>query len=495
MKNIRFFSILLALLMVLTCFAACSDTGTDPADTTVPTVVTTENTTPQTESIYDANGYLKDEMGDFDFGGRDFTIFYLDDTTYPEFFTEGITGDNINDANYNRNAIVEQRTGVKLQYITHPGAYPNIDAFVEKVTNELQAGTQIDMILCHSMDSGPIAIRGLCMDLSNNTSFEWDKPWWPEYMMSQLKINGKQYFIAGDISVNTILEMYVTFFNKEMIDSRNLEDPYELVEKNQWNLDKMWELCKDTYQDTNNNGTVDFGDTFGTIFEWEAIDAYINAGGLTFLSNSNGEVTISAEMFGEQGINLFDKISSFAGDASAAYLYTESGADGSEGRREFSNGNLLFWVEPIGNTQKILDSAVDYGIVPVPKATAAQANFYTPVDFPYMTIIPYNVEDVETVSTVIEIIASESYRNTTHAVFEITMKYRYANDENASSMFDLLRSGMIFDLAMDFSLTFSHPYNTLRRTIIEGNKWSVVGKTLEKTMSFTLKKQILPAFD
>lgn len=484
-------SLILALIMLVSCFAACAG-DVKPEDTTAA-AVTSNDVSDNSEA--ETTVYVPDEMGTLDYGGRDFTIFFFDDISILEFNDEGTSGDIINDAVYERDCKVEDRTKVNLQLLHAPGRWPEIDSFCAKVENELNGGTTgFDMILGHNMDAGVLAVKGLCADLNQVDGFEWDKPWWPEYLMSLLKIKDKLYFASGDISVNTILSIYATFFNKDMIEDRNLEDPYVLMQNDQWTLDKMWEMCKDMYDDKNSNGIIDFGDSFGNFFEWEAIDGYTMAAGLTFLSNKNGELTLGTDMFGQKGIEVFDKLTNYSHDKTAAYLYEKSGATGSEGRREFSNGLVLFWVEPIECTAQIFESGLNYGILPVPKIYDGQQDFYTPMDFAGMAIIPYNVPNKEESAKVIEIFASESYRTTTPKVFDITMKYRYANDKDASDLFDLMRSRMTFDPVLIFSPDFDHPYNTLRRTIINSVGWSGAGKTLSKTMQNTLTR-LLKNFD
>ena len=50
-----------------------------------------------------------------------------------------------------------------------------------------------------------------------------------------------------------------------------------------------------------------------------------------------------------------------------------------------------------------------------------------------------------------ECFASESYRITTPAVFEITLKLKYAQDDITGQMYDMIRQNVSFDIGRIFS--------------------------------------------
>ena len=89
----RLLSALLALLMLLGVAAAaigCSDTSTgeENATTTAAAVVESDVVEETTESLYDSNGYLKDELSPtLNFGNEVVSIFAWEHTL-PEFEVE-----------------------------------------------------------------------------------------------------------------------------------------------------------------------------------------------------------------------------------------------------------------------------------------------------------------------------------------------------------------------------------------------------------------------
>ena len=58
--------------------------------------------------------------------------------------------------------------------------------------------------------------------------------------MEDLSIKGKLFTVAGDIGYNYKRSTSVLFFNKKLIETKQLENPYDLFNNNQWTLDKLF---------------------------------------------------------------------------------------------------------------------------------------------------------------------------------------------------------------------------------------------------------------
>ena len=79
-------------------------------------------------------------------------------------------------------------------------------------------------------------------------------------------------------------------------------------------------------------------------------------------------------------------------------------------------------------------------------------------------------KELEAAATTLEAMASENYRSVTPAVFEVAMKVRYTDDVQTSSMYDLLREGISFDIGRLYASTFQNgTANLFRTTAKSGN--------------------------
>jgi hypothetical protein len=96
-------------------------------------------------------------------------------------------------------------------------------------------------------------------------------------------------------------------------------------------------------------------------------------------------------------------------------------------------------------------------------------------------------------SAVMECFASESFRNTTPAVFEITLKLKYAQDEVTGQMYDIIRDTVSFDIGRIFSSDLIG--QGLFRNSIKGNRNSWASDVKMNTKPLTKKlEQLTKAF-
>ena len=64
----------------------------------------------------------------------------------------------------------------------------------------------------------------------------------------------------------------------------------------------------------------------------------------------------------------------------------------------------------------------------------------------------------------LEALGSANHRTVTPAVFEVAMKVRYTDDPQTSSMYDILRDGISFDIGRLYAETFNNATANIFRT-------------------------------
>ena len=472
MKQFAKSSVCFLLLAVLTFgMFACGET-TDPETTTDNAVVTTE-TPVETENLYDENGYLKDDIPSDLLFNRDFTLLYWSDREHEEFYAETETGEAVSDAIFKRNSNVAERLGITWQYATEPGKATSatIAGFTTKVEASKNSGEgAYDMIAAHSYTIGNCAVKGLTTDLMQLQYLNWEKPWWPYKLIGQATINNKLFFASGDISANVIYMMYVTFFNREMIQDRNLEDPYELVKNKKWTIDKMFEMCSGIYEDKDGSGTPTIGDLYGQYAYDLHLDIFIAGCGVTFIDTSTGEPKINEDFTGDKLVDICGKVTDFFKSHDRAYLLTEN----NDTSQWFSKGLSLFWSDRCRNANRFKnDEIIQFGIIPNPMYDENQDGYATVLGNPFsLYAIPTDASDKNCSAAVMETYASESYRILSPQLYEVTMKYRFTDDSTSAEMFDVIRSSVVFDLGRIFSTNFKSPYGTFEDAISSGIAWT-----------------------
>ena len=478
-KPIRFAAIALACLMLLALLAGCKKEEGDSQQTTPPA------NNGQGEQN---DGYLPDSLPDDLNFDEDVTILYWTDTGMPEFDVE-VSGDLVDDAIFNRNQSVQERLNITLNWT---GA--NQEQFAQTVQNDRNGEGKIDIIAGYSQTMATVTYTGNTIDLIGVNYLDFTKPWWPDSLLNEAMVGDKLYFISGDISTNTLYWMYATFFNKTMLQTYGLEDPYTLVANNEWTVDKMFSMCKEIYTDAGAPGK-DLADTFGIVMPRLSIDAFFYSSGLrTTEKGDNGELLLSPSYTGEVSQRLAEMLVELLFDSEGGFCVHD---DTGPVNQAFANGQVAFI------TNRPMDAITDYGhannlvygVVPTPKWDSQQEQYLTCIGNPFTLYSismaqSYDQERVDMLGAVLECMASEAYRKTTPALYEQTMQTRYAKDDVTAQMYDICRENIVFDLGRIFGATMNNLTQTKYRGLIESGSsaWQVEAQkfTVELEMYLNL---------
>lgn len=494
----RVLALLLAVLMCSAVLVSCGNNNDDPVTTTTTQQgEVTEPTGTTTESPYDANGYLKDDLDpSLNYANKTINILYWSDVERHEFEIEQITGDLVDDAIYNRNMTVENRLGVTLNWVGTPGNYGNQAAFVAQCQNDVNSGGEFNIFAGYSLTAATIALNGLSRDLMQVDNLNFEQPWWPASLIDQATINGKLYFCSGDISTNMLHMMYACVFNKDQAEEYGMGDLYKLVRDGEWTLDKMIELCEGTYRDLDGNNEKNDADHYGFATTDLHYDALFTGSGLkTIEKGEDGLPAISPSFGSTKTQALLEKMVTFINNGENAF--TNSLKSGYSSANALRDGRAIIALDRIYITSGTLKDVSDFsiGVLPVPKWDAEQKDYVTCMAFPY-TIYSISTalsnEDADMTGAVLECLGSEGYRQVTPALFETSMKLKYASGQDDSDMYDLIRSSIYIDLGRIFTTSFSNvTYSAFRSTLHRlSTNWASVYKGYDKVLKTQLKKVV-----
>lgn len=348
---------------------------------------------------------------------------------------------------YNRNTTVEDRLGVELVWEFVPGSEMNREQFIEAMTVASETDPY-DAVMCRSMIPYYMAAKGLTADLSDTSYLDLTARWWPEAFIEQNMINGQIYSLVEDNDLGLLRNMSVIFFENDLLEKKGIESPYHLVEINEWTIDKLSQLIKDTYEDLNGNGDADVEDRYG--FSNASIvksDAWFYALGYRetdvrdekLVSYLNGD---GFSQYIDKMISFYDIEDVFSTDFVQLEMFKEK-------RVYFYSGAVQFSELFLENMQ---DDLLNYGVAPMPKLNAEQSRYYTYVGTLHnMWCVPAGVKDMDCSSAVLECMASESYRQVGPVYYDTCVKLRYAPDERLATMYDLIRESTVFDVGRFYS--------------------------------------------
>lgn len=453
-------TVLLTLIVLLIAQLASCTTHSGGDNTTASgTEQTSEPISASTTSLYEA-----DDLPESLSLGETVTMLYWEDVENAEFFSSEEASDAVEIAIKNRNAKVENRLGVTVEYIGTPGNFKNRSNYENKVRTDISAGASYDIYAAYSMTVANCAYSGFCADLLDFDVINLEKPWWPDSLTEEALINNRLYFASGDISTNMLYMMYVMYFSKTLVTDYALDDPYDVVESGSFTIDKMIEMSETVANDIDGDsklyGLVTSSDTH--------LDPFFYGAGLRTLDrNADGELIISDKFGSGIAIDVAEKLTTFINNGHCQI---------SEGDYLFMGERALFEVHRARFAgEKLSNTDIGFGIIPIPKYSTDQDKYSTCLGFPY-TLYAISAMDphAESAAYLLEALVSESYRTVTPVLFEVTMKVRHVDDSTAANMFDMIRDGVSFDAGRIFCSSLNNiTYKTFRKSISENSRYAI----------------------
>lgn len=493
----RWLSLALAALMLTATISATACGDADQKQSTDTTAAPSAgNTTPvpeTTESDYDANGYLKDDLpGDLNYKQETFHILGWKHGN-PEFDVESLTGDVINDSIYNRNQTIEERLGVDLEFTIIDGNSAAVAQFCNTVTNNVQANAQAyDAIACYPRSAASLAVNHMLLDLQEIEYLNFEKPWWPESLLELYTLYDNLYFMSGDIASTVLFQMMFMIYNNDLGTDFGFENPQQLAAEGKWTMEKMLGMTADVYADLDGDQKKSESDRYGLFSIYHPnLDIFYIGSDMHFVeTNQEGDLIISEDFFSEKHYSLNDMLRNLYHVSNDGY-FSKSISDTSV----FANGNsLLYNVTGQILYQSIRQSDMNYSILPAPKFDEKQENYATAIAFTHTSYcVPIDARDTDMSGAVLEAMASEGYRTVTPAIFETAFKYQYSNSQYDADLFDVIRSSVAFDLGRPFHDELggdsSAPTILWRNQLINNvNQLSVLKATFSKMWAKTLEK-------
>ena len=409
------------------------------------TQTTAENTSPVTES---ATEELTDGLENIDFNEADFNIVYSADqlgSSWP-YDAEAETGDLLNDSVYKRNHTVMERFNVNVSYVSTGGTGDEVPTALMK---SVKAGDNAyHLAISHTYASVPALLTdGYLADFNTIPNIDISKPWWNASIRNNLSICGVLPIAVSDLVYSYADVIYV---NHDMIESYDLENPYDLVEKGQWTWSKLAEMAEIVASDLNGDGKPSDGDIFGYTTPGETpslMSRIVQSNGMLMASSDDDGVqllTVSDRLH-----NAFERYYSLLYDGAKTYIGTVTGDK--ESVASFISGNILFMHQTTLQLPKMRDTDVNFGIVPLPKYDETQENYQSMLSSQIL-LVPSSLDDEmkEYVGTITEALSFESWKTVTPAVYNTIFENKYLRDATSYEMYQMIRSSLVCDFNWNY---------------------------------------------
>ncbi len=459
MKIVRIFSLVLALLMMISVFAACDDT---------PSETTGENGKPPVE---DNDRLLVDDSVplNLNYNNETVTFFVRTETDLYkyELACEKLLNDPLYDAIHYRNIDVETRLGVRITTIGQAGDFNSRTEWNERLSTSVLTNTgDYDGTAFYLSTGSPLAKDGIFYNLCDLEKdyggyLEFSKPWWNQSLVNELGVFGTLFFVGGSLTISQVANGNCVFFNRDMFNERFPDEKdttlYQLVRDGKWTADVMANYVSQVWTDVNSNGVVDDGDIVGVRSgalpggDGSKLDAWIPAMGLKLTeTNMFGEVEIA--LVNSQTVPAYEKMRNIFGNNPGAFLMLSSEEETAE--TSIQNGNVLFFPETLNYGTHMRESEVNYGVIPAPKYDEDQEDYY--IGFGNVAsalAICSNLSDERAVmvSAVLEVLSAESYKQVIPVYYGTILQGQYSREQADAEMYDRILNSFVFSFGFAYS--------------------------------------------
>ena len=254
MKNnwSKLLTLVLALIMVLSCFAFVACGNDDPQDpgTQDPGTQDPGTQDPGTQDPGAQDPGEDDDNGDYLLRipkqqyNKTYTFLTREaDEHANEVYIESedaAMASTVDTAIFYRNNRVAEHLGVTFDLITDPnGGWSNRSGFISHVQQSFNAGDQdFQLMSIYMAYAAELAVLGLAADANSLESVDFSAPWYVQSWHDNMTVFDRNYMVLSDLSYTMWNRINAMYFNKQLSDELGISDAlYELAEDGELTLD------------------------------------------------------------------------------------------------------------------------------------------------------------------------------------------------------------------------------------------------------------------
>jgi len=487
---LKLMALLLCLLMLVPCIAACqadgdetgTGTGTGVADATGTGEGTGEGTGTGDESASVSGTELgTDEDGNevlpelgletyTDLGGYTYKAYVRSSNSgngaflCEDFWVETYSNDPLTYAVYARNTDIENEYNCKIRQVDSKEK-----SMYDEMKNFYLNGDQYELGIVLAMDAATCATSNLLKDVYSLENIKLENATYDQNSVEQFTMGGCLYYFSGDMNISPLDSASVTIFNTKLHKDYDFEasigdgeaaynDPYKMVEDGTWTVDAMLKMANVVNNDADNNGGIldaTKGDTVG-YYQYTASAQYYWFGCGARLSQLTDideggypEIAFDSDKAEETFTLLYNSLNTTVENTSMP-------VGGSDGRKDnYATGYTLFTDIILWDIRKVYHPAeYKYGILPVPKADVEQDRYFDVVYYPYQTAhlwtVPNMCANEDYASFLLNVMAVHSARpdNTMDAYYTKTLELSVAQDAGSRATLKIVRDNVTYDICL-----------------------------------------------
>ena len=466
MKRVLCSVLLFALLLSASSLLACSEKAGDGGDETTVTASPTasgDGTGGEADGGADSGARAYEYYEGHDFGGRDFH-FINAPRLYWDMFTsvtaDEMNGEVINDAVFERNALISQKLNCSLSeegYAIASGEY------WDELSPLMMAGdAKYDALCLPYRYTATSVTAGYLLNLDTLSNLHLDGGWWNRTILGATSLNHRHYIASSAAHFMSVDGMWCLYFNQSLMKNLQLELPYDTVREGRWTLDRLAEYMK---AGANLNGDAAFAPPYDGRAQWSSSGASVY--GFTSYTSVFQKLLYGMEahmidkddedkmVFAASDERFIDCAVKLAEIFSVPGQYLDANDDDgfSYNLNIFPSGRALFLGGELKDAQVFREMEDEFGVVPLPKYDESQDKYFTTLDFQMMTFaIPYTQAAPEDAALLLDAMSFETNEKILDKFLGNRIEQKGLRNEDSIEMLHIVYDGLGIDLGEAFDL-------------------------------------------
>ena len=424
--------LILALVMIVPILAACNKTD----------IVDDVQKGAEDSQEAPTTAYTREKYAGVSYDGYNFRVLSLTPGTHYYWMIDGQNGNGwCNEVWYEednaevqihsvftRNMLAEDLLGISISLIPGGDKY-EIDSLVKTLVKS--GGDDFDMTIGSQCKYLPLATEGYFHNLHSIDTLDLGESWWDqEYIDTFTYKNKYLYTVCGDYNIFDDYATPVVFYNKQVLENYNLDDPADLVDAGKWTIDAMMDYAAKVTNDVSGDGLLDENDVWGVVDNDQYVIHFTTGAGIHYSElDEEGipQVTIDSEQFINTVQVVFDKIAmsgkGWFGDNGVCYDMLKS-------------DRALFYYEILAGINMLRDMESDFSLLPTPKLNDEQADYGSLAQGIYLTVlsVPITVQDTAKIGTILDVLSGMSTDTVDAALHEVVLGPKLFREKRTNDM-------------------------------------------------------------
>lgn len=402
----------------------------------------------------------------------------------------------------NRNNIIEEKYGIKIQVVAEPYPTDNLALLIE--------GGSCDYdLVCDSVDR-------MVGKVTENLFYAIDdyvdltNPWWDDDAIDAITLSDGHYFVAGDALITDDDNTYLTLYNKSLYNENQdvvakYGDIYQLVRERKFTLDAFNEISR-MVSTTDSAGQWSTEATYGNLSHSYGATIMFNGSGEA-LAKKTADGGVEVNIVNRRAVDVFEKVYNLMSnqqvttraelligkipEAKSTYGFAEL-------EYMFVNGRGLFYNTTSSSISLLKTSTAqrsfEFGVLPIPNYEEGD-DYHCAVNRYQSSVIgiPTSCKQIEAAAFLLEALGYYS-DDVTNAYYSLTLQLQALDDDADAEMLDLVYNSRFYDLGAIYTWGTSPALAGLQGSVI-GNpntnelssRYDAIKDSVEQGISDTLE--------